>query len=398
MSSGGTVRIKALYPLALLILAASLASAQTITRCGGPTNALYINWPTFHFDVCHTGNNPYEHILSPATVAALQPAWRFGSNLSSFASPTLVNGLLYFYVRNDDTSESLYALNATTGAIVWQDKMGADGDVPTFANGVLYAENGGGISALDPLTGTVSWAYSRDGGPSSSPTVSNGRVYSADAQGFAYALDARTGTLAWESEVGGLPDTPTSSPAVVNGIAYYGAYDNNVYALNAQTGTLLWKYATGGFPLSPTVFESVVYVGSEDKNLYALDALTGGLLWKFATGGGIESTPAIANGAIYFGSLDGYLYALDASSGVPLWKFHTTGMYASPAVANGVIYFPAYDGANEGVYALDAGTGAVLWENANPRQYLATSSPVVANGVLYVGTVAGVTAFQLPGH
>jgi outer membrane protein assembly factor BamB len=71
-------------------------------------------------------------------------------------------------------------------------------------------------------------------------------------------------------------------------------------------------------------------------------------------------------------------------------------MYASPAVANGVVYFPAFDGANEGVYALDAGTGGVLWENANPRRYLAISSPVVANGVLYVGTVSGVTAFHLP--
>ena len=389
------MKIKAFYLPALLMLTASLASAQTVTRCGGPTNALYINWPTFHFDVCHTGNNPYEHTLSPATVAGLQPAWRFGTDLSSFASPILVNGLVYFYVRNNDTSESLYALNATTGAVVWQDKMGEDGDVPTLANGVLYSENGGGISALDPLTGIVIWAYFRDGGGSSSPTVSDGRVYSADAQGFAYALDARTGTLAWETLIG-LPDTPISQAAVVNGIAYYGSYDNNVYALNAHTGALLWKFATGGFPFSPTVFKSVVYVGSEDKNLYALDALTGALLWKFATGGGVESTPAVANGAIYFGSLDGYLYALDASSGTLGWKFHTTGMYTSPAVANGVVYFPAFDGANEGVYALDAGTGAVLWENANPRHYLSISSPVVANGVLYVGTVSGVTAFQLP--
>ena len=391
------MKISTFCSLALLMLAASLASGQSITRCSGPTNALYINWPTFHFDVCHTGNNPYEHTLSPATVAGLQPAWRFGTDLSSFASPILVNGLLYFYVRNDDTSQSLFALNATTGAVVWQDKMGIDGDVATIANGVLYGDNGGGISALDPRTGTTIWAYLREGGGSSSPTVSDGRVYSADAQGFAYALDARTGTLAWETLIG-LPDTPTSTPAVVNGIAYYGSYDNSVYALNAQTGALLWKFATGGFPSSPAVFKSVVYVGSGDKNLYALDALTGALLWKFATGGGVDTTPAVANGAIYFGSLDGYMYGLDASAGVPLWKFHTTGMYSSPAVANGVVYFPAFDGANEGVYALDAGTGAVLWENANPRRFLAISSPVVANGVLYVGTVAGVTAFQLPGH
>ena len=382
--------------LSLLLLTASLISAQTITRCGGPANALYINWSTFHFDVCHTGNNPYEHLLSPGTVAGLQPAWRFGDNLSSFASPILVNGLLYFYLRGNPLDE-LYALNAGTGAVAWQKEMGAsDSDVPTIANGVLYGENGGGISALAPQTGTTIWTYNRDGGPSSNPAVSNGRVYSADAQGFAYSLDASTGTLIWEQEIG-LPDTPISEPAVVNGVAYYGSYDNSVYALNAQTGTLLWKFATGGFPASPAVVKDVVYVGSGDKNLYALDALTGALLWKFATGGDVGTTPAVANGAIYFGSNDGYLYGLDATAGVPLWKFRTTGVVlSSPSVANGVVYFTAFDGANEAVYALHAGTGAVLWENANPRQFLPLSSPVVANSVLYVGTVSGMTAFQLP--
>ena len=60
------MKFKILYALILLTLTACLASAQTITRCGGPTNALYITRTGPQFDVCHTGYNPYETTLSPS--------------------------------------------------------------------------------------------------------------------------------------------------------------------------------------------------------------------------------------------------------------------------------------------------------------------------------------------
>ena len=44
------MKIARLFSLLLLMLTASLVSAQNVTRCGGPTNALYVNWPDFHFD------------------------------------------------------------------------------------------------------------------------------------------------------------------------------------------------------------------------------------------------------------------------------------------------------------------------------------------------------------
>ena len=36
-----------------------------------------------------------------------------------------------------------------------------------------------------------------------------------------------------------------SSPAVANGVVYVGSDDGNVYALNASTGAKLWSYTTG---------------------------------------------------------------------------------------------------------------------------------------------------------
>ena len=56
---------------------------------------------------------------------------------------------------------------------------------------------------------------------------------------------------------------------------------------------------------------------------------------------------------------------------------------SSPAVANGVVYVGSSDG---NVYALDASSGAKLWSYATGAS-IEFSSPAVANGVVYVGSV-----------
>jgi hypothetical protein len=52
--------------LSLMVFLSSFGHGQSVTRCGGPNTALYINWPMFQFDVCHTGYNPYETRSTPA--------------------------------------------------------------------------------------------------------------------------------------------------------------------------------------------------------------------------------------------------------------------------------------------------------------------------------------------
>jgi len=65
-----------------------------------------------------------------------------------------------------------------------------------------------------------------------------------------------------------------------------------------------------------------------------------------------------------------------------LWSYKTGGsMVSSPAVANGVVYVGSLD---NNVYALNASTGALLWSYATGD--LVSSSPAVANGVVYVGS------------
>ncbi len=100
--------------------------------------------------------------------------------------------------------------------------------------------------------------------------------------------------------------------------------------------------------------------------------------------------PALSNGILYVTSGTEGVFALNASTGRLIWS-HSVGIgsYSTPAVVNGVVYVGSGDGQ---VYALSASTGALKWSYAEGG--VIVSSPSVANGVVYVGNVGGSTSAQ----
>jgi len=123
-----------------------------------------------------------------------------------------------------------------------------------------------------------------------------------------------------------------------------------------------------------------MFFNSNDGNVYALNASTGARLWSYFDAFlGIDS-PAVVNGVVYAGSYH-FLYALNATTGTKLWSYNisdTDAVSSSPAVANGVVYFTTARGS---LTALNAGTGAYMWSRGIGG---GLSSPAVANGVVYI--------------
>ena len=326
--------------------------------------------------------------------------WTYTTGLTVTSSPSVVDGVVYI----GSLDRNLYALDATTGALLWKYDIGERNDYvsssPAVSNGVVYI---GGlktkIHALDAYTGDLQWKYKLPirttvrSGVSSSAAVADGVVYIGNMDGNLYAFSEENGDLLWSYAIPvSVYDEHIifSSPAVADGVVYVNTYGGGLYALDASTGSLLWNYSAEGdygAYSSPAVANGVVYVGSgyTNKKLYAVDALTGDLLWDFTTGGSVSSSPAVANGVVFFGSNDNTTYALNASTGDLLWNFTTGGrVISSPAVADGVVYFGSYDNTT---YALDASTGALIWSYATGGRV--TSSPAVANGIVYFGSDDG---------
>ena len=110
-------------------------------------------------------------------------------------------------------------------------------------------------------------------------------------------------------------------------------------------------------------------------------------LWRFPVGDSVVTSAAVVNGVVYVAGNDG-IYALDAYTGAELWSYPMTyhEMYSSPAVSEGVLFA----GVAGKLLALDASSGTEVWSypTENPKDRV-ISSPAVVDGVVYVGYPEG---------
>src|SRR6516162_5454953 len=133
--------------IALHVPASALPGEHTVSAMYRSTGAnaqtpfrVDMRWAQFRKRPSRDGHNFGENVLSPTTVGGLGVLWKDDAleNLSVLhSSPAVVNGTVY--VGSDDFN--LYALNASTGRILW--KYAATGTTSTFsspavANGLVY--------------------------------------------------------------------------------------------------------------------------------------------------------------------------------------------------------------------------------------------------------------------
>ena len=134
-------------------------------------------------------------------------------------------------------------------------------------------------------------------------------------------------------------------------------------------------------PSEAVAADGLIFAGGDDGKVRAFDGATGAVRWTFTVGGVVKYPPTIWEGRAFFGSGDGYAYCLDASTGRLLWRFRaspterhimvyghlssTWPVNTGVLVHGGKAYFAAgivdHDGTY--VYALDAKTGDLAWQN-----------------------------------
>lgn len=125
-----------------------------------------------------------------------------------------------------------------------------------------------------------------------------------------------------------------------------------------------------------------------------------GLAWEadLGTNRVLEATPVVVDGTMYTSGVAGRAYAFDAASGKELWRFEPEvdmqinrtvccdQANRGVAVAGGKVFVAALDAQ---LYALDAKTGAVLWQadtrDGSGRGINSTGAPEVAGDVVVIG-------------
>ena len=122
--------------------------------------------------------------------------------------------------------------------------------------------------------------------------------------------------------------------------------------------------------------------------------------WVFTTGGDVSATPTVADAAVYFPDWAGNLFAVKKQSGRLIWSHKisdyngATGSISrvSPAVdgdrliiGDTISESALHNGAN--VIAVDRHTGKRRWitQVDSQQQAIITGSPVVFDGVVYIG-------------
>ena len=209
-----------------------------------------------------------------------RPIWQYSTKGKILSSPAVTNGMLYV----NSGYRNVYALNVETGAVKWEKQLGPilspltfanqSGSGQTVANGVLYVgitTLGDHLYALDVSTGALIWKV--DGialNFNCTPAVANGVLY-VPYGAFVYALNASTGATIWKYQVYA-GTTSAASPVVANGVVYvpsawccaFGLGRVVTAAVDASTGMWLWddtqnSYEYGAYLPTPAVVNGTIY-------------------------------------------------------------------------------------------------------------------------------------------
>lgn len=226
-----------------------------------------------------------------------------------------------------------------------------------------------------------------------------GTVVVATRDGFVRAMSI-DGVKVWEFKTQG---PFAAGPAVEEGVAYVPGGDGNLYALELETGKPLWTFAANEeLVTTPVLLPDKVLVVSQADTLFAVDRETGKWAWQYRrdppAGFTVRgaSAPRALGETLFIGFADGYLVALSAADGVVRWEraLSTSGgnefldVDTAPVVSDGDrVYAASY---KDGIYALNAATGEVLWHSprAGVTSLLPRGDVLFTTGDASVGAVA----------
>ncbi|MFF4366260.1 protein kinase [Streptomyces sp. NPDC001594] len=280
---------------------------------------------------------------------------------------------------------------------------GARPDVLHAAGQRVVWTSGSEVGCAEADSGTTRWTAYADEGVAARPLPEPERVWcAADADTVCVVVESdggpgarlvvrepADGRVRWWRE---LPGRPALTPAP--GLLLLAA-DGELSALRKDTGERVWRQPLPeSDPRTVTVSGECLVLG-DGRQLRALHLPTGSPLWSWPRGygAGAREVPDLPAGTVHV--LDGGVArALDRRRGYELWRFEPGAAADRLLVEDGAVYVAAYRPEHgwDTVFALDAGSGAVRWQQPVTRRE-GTECVLellgVRRGMLYVRSTHG---------
>lgn len=385
----------------------------------GEPAAISLPAPRSNADWTHVGGNPAHLTVHPALGSTLSRAWsvEIGTpatrRVRSTAAPVVDGGRVF-------TLSAFSEVQATSadGSVLWRrdltpatERAGeAAGGGLAVADGRLFIATGyGRLHVLDATSGAEIWQQALGAVPSGPPTVAGDLVYVTTRGAEALAIDTGTGRVLWRLNAGesGTFTNAGPAPAVSGRTAIFPFGSGDVIATLRLSGVRLWATTLAGarpgaayarvsdITADPVVAGDTVYVGTPTGRIAALDLATGERRWTASEGAVSQVIPV--GGAIFAVSDQSELVRLRADDGSVVWsgtlplfpeervrRRRESYAHFGPVLAGGRLIVVSSDGL---MREFDPRSGAALRQTDLGAP--ATAGPVVARGVLYVLTENG---------
>lgn len=278
------------------------------------------------------------------------------SNSRVTAPPIIVNGRAYVL----DAQAHLFAVDASSGAIVWDKELAPKGGDGPF----LYLF--GPDHSIDPSKGF-------GGGVA----FDAGRLYVSTGFGQVFAINPADGAQVWKVDIG----VPIVNAPVANGgRVFVSSQDNHMFALAQSDGHQLWDHQ--GITETAGILESTSAAVSGDYliapytsgEIYAIRVQDGRVAWNdMLTRNGsrtalsdlddIAGRPVVDRDMVFGISHSGMMVAINLDSGQRVWSRDIGGIQ-TPWVAGDFLYVLTTD---EMILCLQRKDGRVKWVHQLPR-------------------------------
>jgi alcohol dehydrogenase (cytochrome c) len=165
------------------------------------------------------------------------------------------------------------------------------------------------------------------------------------------------------------------------------------------TEAMLLAGAGDDWPMLRGNYEAWNYSPLDDIDRDNVQRLQLKWVWALAEGGRAEPAPVVHDGTLFVNSTSNIVQALDAATGALIWENHLGPNIASGANRGLAIYDDkVFVGTNDArIVALDAATGELVWDTVigdrSAGNYALSSSPIVINGKVISG-LAGCATYQ----